>query len=126
AHTETIQDMARSLGLGQPTGIDLPGEFGGNIPDWRWRLKVDKEEVACRKKRHIPLSDNVYQSAALGCGIADLRPWSEGDNVNLAVGQGDVQATPLQMATAYSAIAMNGRVPRPHLGLEIDDSNGNL
>ena len=126
AHTETIQDMARSLGLGHATGIDLPGEQTGNIPDWKWRLKVKAREVHCRRKLHIPLSADVYFAAAHGCGISDMREWSEGDNVNLAVGQGDVQATPLQMAVAYSAIVENGRVPRPHLGLEIDDSNGNL
>jgi len=125
-HTEIIQDMARNLGLGRYTGIDVPGELKGNIPDWKWRQHVGQLEAACRKKRHIPLSDTIYQAVAGGCGISDMRPWSEGDNVNLAVGQGDVQATPLQMATAYSAIVMNGRVPRPHVGLEIDDSNGNL
>ena len=41
------------------------------------------------------------------------RPWSVGDNVNLAVGQGDLQATPLQMATAYSTVANGGKVPTP-------------
>jgi penicillin-binding protein 2 len=55
-----------------------------------------------------------------------MRPWSIGDNVNLSVGQGDVQASPLQMAVAYSAIAMEGRVPRPHLGLQIEDPQGRL
>jgi penicillin-binding protein 2 len=126
AHTETIQNEARNLGLGRLTGIDLPGEFAGNIPDWRWRLRQAAKEAHCRKKLHIPLSANVYYAAAHGCGISDMRLWSEGDNVNLAVGQGDVQATPLQMATAYSTIVESGRVPRPHLGLEIDDANGNL
>ena len=55
-----------------------------------------------------------------------MRAWSVGDNVNLAVGQGDVQASPLQMAVAYSAIAMDGRVPRPHLGLQVEDAPGRL
>ncbi|MCW2968002.1 MAG: hypothetical protein JWM71_1774 [Solirubrobacteraceae bacterium] len=126
AHTEIIQSMARKLGLGRPTGIDLPVDSYGNVPDWKWRLGRGRKEAACRRKLHIPLSDTVYQAAALGCGISDMRPWSEGDNVNLAVGQGDVQASPLQMAVAYSAIAMDGRVPRPHLGLEVDDSSGRL
>jgi penicillin-binding protein 2 len=58
--------------------------------------------------------------------LRDRRPWSEGDNVNLAVGQGDVQATPLQLAVAYSAIANGGTVVRPHLGLEVDSSDGTL
>ena len=56
-----------------------------------------------------------------GCGIADGtdRPWSVGDNENLAVGQGDVQVTPLQLAVAYSAIANGGTVVTPHIGLEV-------
>ena len=44
------------------------------------------------------------------------RPWSSGDSVNLAVGQGDLQADPLQMAVAYSAIANGGRVVTPTSG----------
>ena len=52
------------------------------------------------------------------------RPWSEGDNVNLAVGQGDLQTNPLQMAVAYAAIANGGDVVRPHVGMEVEDSSG--
>jgi len=63
-------------------------------------------------------------AAAKGCGASDLRPWTLGDNINTAVGQGDLQASPLQMATAYSAIANGGRVPRPHLGSAIEDDQG--
>ena len=47
-----------------------------------------------------------------------------GDNVNLSVGQGDLQADPLQMAVAYAAIANGGRVLRPRLGLRIEDAAG--
>jgi penicillin-binding protein 2 len=52
------------------------------------------------------------------------RPWSIGDNVNLAVGQGDLQADPLQMAVAYATIANGGTVVRPHVGLRIEDPQG--
>ena len=52
------------------------------------------------------------------------RPWSVGDNINLSVGQGDLQANPLQMAVAYAAIANGGRVLRPRLGLRIEDATG--
>ncbi|MBA2637366.1 MAG: hypothetical protein H0U79_03935 [Solirubrobacterales bacterium] len=55
-----------------------------------------------------------------------MRPWTVGDNVNLAVGQGDLQASPLQMAVAYAAVANGGRVPRPHIGLEVEDGRGRL
>jgi penicillin-binding protein 2 len=61
-----------------------------------------------------------------GCGLADgtNRPWSAGDNENLAVGQGDVQVTPLQLAVAYSAIANGGNVVTPHLGLDVQTADG--
>ena len=56
----------------------------------------------------------------------DRRPWSVGDNENLAVGQGDLEATPLQLAVAYSAIENGGTVVRPHVGLEIDAPDGSV
>ena len=54
------------------------------------------------------------------CGFLD-RPWSVGDNINLSVGQGDLQANPLQMAVAYAAIANGGKVVQPRLGQRIED-----
>ncbi len=85
------QKWASELGIGHPTGIDLPGEVAGLLPTPAWRNKLYKEHQTDR-------------------------PWTEGDNVNLAVGQGDLQADPLQMAVAYAAIANGGDVVRPHVG----------
>jgi len=96
-----IQTWARRLGLGQRTGIDLPGEAEGLIPTPEWR-----NELFRRK-----LTD---------------RPWSVGDNVNLSVGQGDLQATPLQLAVAYATVINGGRVVAPHLGLRVEDASGRL
>ena len=110
-----LQHWARLYGIGQKTGIDLGGETAGNLPSPRWRARVDREELRCEHKHHVP-----------SCGIADGRPWSVGDNVNLAVGQGDVQVTPLQLAVAYSAIANGGTVVRPHIGLEVDTPDGTV
>ena len=62
--------------------------------------------------------------------VSEVRPWSVGDNMHLAVGQGDLLTSPLQMAVAYSTLANAyrnggyGTVVRPHLGVEIDDSQG--
>ncbi|HEX6618764.1 MAG TPA: penicillin-binding transpeptidase domain-containing protein, partial [Solirubrobacteraceae bacterium] len=109
---QPLQKWARRMGLGHRTGIDTPGEFGGTVPDRAWRDRLNAEEASCRKKRHRP------------CGIADgtNRPWTEGDEVNLAVGQGDLQATPLQMAVAYSVLANGNHRVRPHLGAAVEDS----
>jgi len=63
--------------------------------------------------------------ALLTCGGIERR-WSIGDNVNLAVGQGDLQATPLQMAVAYATNANGGTVVRPHLGREVQDGQGRV
>jgi penicillin-binding protein 2 len=94
-----LQRWARRLGLGRPTGIDLPAEQAGRVPTPRWRNQLFKKK----------LTD---------------RPWSVGDNVNLSVGQGDVAVDPMQMAVAYAAIANGGRVLRPRLGMRIEDTAG--
>jgi len=125
-HDFAIQQWARKLGFDRPTGVDLPGEFGGLIPDPKWRDEIRKTELDCRKKKKISSQANVYAAAAAGCGISDMREYNLGDTVNLTVGQGDLQATPLQLAVAYGAIANGGKVVRPHLGLEIESDRGEL
>ncbi len=118
---ESIQRMARALGIGEPTGIDLPSEIKGVVPDRAWRAGVARAEVHCESVTH-----------KRSCGISDGRPWSVGDNMHLAVGQGDLITSPLQMSVAYSTLANAymhqgyGTVVRPHLGMEIDESKGGL
>jgi len=121
-HGAIIQAMAHKLGVGQPTGIDLPSELEGVVPDAAWRARQNAAEEACRRRTRKP-----------SCGIvSETRPWSVGDDMHLAVGQGDLLTNPLQMAVAYSTLAnayMNGgegKVVTPHLGMEIDESNGGL
>ncbi len=115
-----IQRWARRLGLGRPTGIDLPGEYAGLVPDRHWRDAGFARYQRCVKREKVP----AQTFAALQkCGGIE-RPWSTGDNVNLAVGQGDLQATPLQMATAYSTIVNGGKVVRPHLAQAVEDGLG--
>ena len=115
-----IQEWARKLSFGQPTGIDLPGEYGGLVPDAKWRNSEYEKYVKCAKKAKVPTGTT---EALYACGGIE-RGWSGGDNVNLAVGQGDLQATPLQLATAYAAIANGGKVVTPHLGQQIEDGAG--
>lgn len=115
-----IQRWARRLGMGHRTGIDLPGEYGGLIPDARWRNSEFEEYERCTKREKVPFQSTA---ALFKCGGIE-RPWSAGDNVNFAVGQGDLQATPLQLATAYSTIVNGGTVVRPHLGSAVEDGTG--
>jgi penicillin-binding protein 2 len=87
---ETLSKYARMLGLGKPTGIDLPGEVAGLIPD-----------PSLRKE-----------------------PWYLGDTANMAIGQGYVQVTPIQMAVMVSAIANGGKVYKPRIVSEIINQDG--
>jgi penicillin-binding protein 2 len=96
-----LQEWAHKLGIGRESGIDLPGEQPGLLPTPAWRNQLYREELT-------------------------ERPWSAGDNVNLAVGQGDLQADPLQMAVAYATIANGGTVPRPHVAMQVEDPAGRV
>jgi penicillin-binding protein 2 len=122
ARGPVIQEWARRLGIGRRTGIDIPGEFAGLVPDREWRDGGYAQYLKCTKKAKVSAGT---QAALYACGGID-RPWSTGDNVNLSVGQGDLQATPLQLATAYATIANGGRVVRPHLGQAVEDGDGQL
>jgi penicillin-binding protein 2 len=106
-----IQRWARRLGLGRETGIDLPAEGEGRVPTPKLRAQLNR---SCGKRYGLPK----------GVCAGDGRPWSVGDNINLSVGQGDLGATPLQMAVAYSAIANGGYVVRPHLAQRVEDVAG--
>lgn len=91
---ERMEKYSRAFGLGARTGIDLPGEVAGNMPHTGW-----KEE-------------NVGEE------------WFAGDNANMAIGQGFLAVSPVQMAVATAAVANGGRVFKPYLLERIRDSSG--
>jgi penicillin-binding protein 2 len=95
-----LADWAGRLGMGRLTGIDIPGEAAGRVPTPAWRRAYFESEI-----------DKL---------------WTPGNSVNLAIGQGDLEATPLQLAVTYAAIANGGMVVHPHLGLKIVDGQGKL
>ena len=139
-----LDQTAKQFGIGRSTDVDLPAEATGTLPSPTWRASRNRLEAECdnatgpfkwtapdgkqtsshhhagwvRSKKHAPG----------GCGIADgtNRPWSIGDNESLAVGQGDVQVTPLQLAVAYSALANGGTIVRPHFGADVQDQDGTV
>ncbi len=97
---EAMQAKLREWGLGKKTEIDLPGEAEGRVPDAEWKW-------------------NYYTQA----DDAD-RQWKGGDFANLAIGQGDLLVTPIQMACAYMGIANDGKVWRPHVLRSVQSSTG--
>jgi penicillin-binding protein 2 len=111
-----IQEWARALGLGEPTGLDVGAEATGNVP-----TPAERNEAF---EKNTDPSGPSGEAVDISKGELTDRPWSIGDNVQLAVGQGDLQANPLQMAVAYAAIANGGEVVRPHVGLRVDDPQG--
>jgi penicillin-binding protein 2 len=91
-----LADWTRRFGLGARTGIDLPGESAGNVPDPAWKEKTFGEV------------------------------WTLGDTYHMGIGQGFVTATPLQMAITTAAIANGGEVLIPHVVKEIRDGDGRV
>ncbi len=140
----TLGEWAHQFGIGRSTDIDLPGASSGTLPTPAWRLERNRLEAECDHAtgayRYSNASGTAISSKrkpgfhrspthpAGGCGIADgtNRPWSIGDNESLAVGQGDVQASPLQLAIVYSALENGGTIVRPHLGLSVQDNAGTV
>lgn len=87
----TIVDFTKRFGLGEVTGIDLPGEVAGLVPTPKWKEKV-------------------YHANWLG-----------GDTMNLSIGQGYLSVTPIQIANMVAMIVNDGVVYKPHLLKEIRD-----
>lgn len=104
-----LQEWARKFGFGEPTGIDVGNEAGGTVPDPTFIRTLQDAERACRRERRVP---NCHKAL-----LDDT--WTVGDNVSLAIGQGDFLATPLQLAVAYGAIQNGGEIVRPHVGMEV-------
>src|SRR5580692_675627 len=120
---EVIQRKAKELGVGEPTGIDLPSEFSGVVPDPKWLAEQNALEAKCMRAHH---GHPCYIVAEPGA------PWTVGYNMDLAVGQGELLTDPLQMAVADSTLATayrnggNGTVVTPHIGKQIDEPTGSL
>ncbi|MEK6206306.1 MAG: penicillin-binding protein 2 [Chloroflexota bacterium] len=91
---EAIAKYGRMLGFGSPTGIDLPNEVGGIMPDPEWKQATFDE------------------------------PWTIGNTYQEAIGQGFVAVTPLQLLNAYAAVANGGTLWQPHLLRQVTDAAG--
>ena len=96
---EKLQKFARRYGFGAKSGIDLPGEVSGRIPDAAWKAKYNED-------------------------YPEFQKWLPGDTVNLAIGQGDLLVTPLQLLDSYAGIANGGKVMKPHVMKQVLDAQG--
>jgi penicillin-binding protein 2 len=125
-----LQKWARALGIGQTTGVDLPGESSGTLPTPGYLKLRYKEEIECERAIGPYKGKRKHPASAGGCGIANPvkadNAWTFGDNVNTAVGQGYDQVTPLQLAVVYAALANDGTIVTPHLGQDIQSSDGTV
>ena len=93
---DAIAKYGRMLGFGAPTGIDIPNEASGIMPDPQWKQRTFDE------------------------------PWSIGNTYHEAIGQGYVAVTPLQLLNAYASVANGGTLWRPHLFKEARDVSGTV
>ncbi|ACO34523.1 MULTISPECIES: penicillin-binding protein 2 [Acidobacterium] len=82
---DTIAHWAHKFGIGQKTGVDLPGEAAGTMPSTAWKMKTFHQ------------------------------PWYPGETISVGIGQGAIQVTPIQMARALGGIASGGVLKRPHV-----------
>ena len=123
---EVWQQVARDFGFDEPLGIEIPGERGGTVPGRQWKRDYWErtKDTTCAKAESSP--PNTYQRRLYTELCNEGYVWRGGDAVNMSIGQGDVQATPLQVASAYAAVANGGTVWRPHLGREIRSADGEL
>ncbi len=93
---ERLNEYAHSFGLGQPTGIDLPGEESGLVPTKKWKR------------------------------LNYAEGWATGDTYNVAIGQGFILVTPLQLLNATAAVANGGTLYRPQIVYQVTDADGQV
>jgi penicillin-binding protein 2 len=99
------QEWARSFGFGTESGIDLPFEKPGLIPDRQWFREEQRTDTG---------------------RVRSTGPWVGGDLMNAVVGQGAVLVTPLQLANGFSAMLNGGTLWKPRVVSEIVDQEGNV
>ena len=104
---QPMQTWASKFGFGQPTKVEGVTHASGLLPTIGWKhAHYTRKSDAC-------------------CWQVD-RLWKPGDSIQLAIGQGDLTVTPLQMARFYSAIANGGKLVQPHMLLHVENPNKTL
>jgi penicillin-binding protein 2 len=102
---QPLQRWAKTFGFGRPTGIDVGPETSGLLPTIKWKQKTFTKET----------DPENWQID---------RIWKSGDSIQLAIGQKDMLASPLQMARFYALLANGGKLVTPHLVSAIEQGGG--
>ena len=120
-----LYKAAHQFGLGQKTGIDLPAEVAGRVPDraWHQRYYDAMKDTWCKEARS---GKDDYATAVAKEDCADFATLRAGDEVNYAIGQGDTLVTPIQMARIYSALANGGTLYQPQLAKAVVSPTGQV
>ncbi|MFP4149278.1 MAG: penicillin-binding protein 2 [Nitriliruptoraceae bacterium] len=126
APDEVLIRVAERFGFGVPSGIDLPGEEPGRVPgrEWRQEYWLDRRDGYCQQAEQAAPGSYTRELYTDLCRFGGA--WRGGDAINSSIGQGDVEATPLQVAVSYQAVANDGVLLRPHLGARIVGPDGEV
>lgn len=133
--SDPMVKMARRFGFGAETGIDLPSESFGRIPDRGWKKnfwEITKKANCKGAKEGYPEvaktdpARAAYLKAVAAENCVEGYVWRPGDAANFSVGQGDVLVTPLQLVRAYAAVANGGKLFTPRLGVAVVRPDGTL
>ncbi len=120
---------AKDFGVGLLTGIDLPSELKGRLPDRQWKQNwyEQNKDFYCNYKDRAKKQDlTAYLIEIARENCIDGNKVRAGDAVNFSIGQGDTLVTPLRLAQIYAAIANNGTYYKPQVARAIVDVDGKL
>jgi penicillin-binding protein 2 len=118
-----LYKMARAFGLGERTGVDLPSERRGRVPDRAW-LKEFTEATREFNCKAAKTGKTAYQRAVAAENCASTGQLRGGDTANFAIGQGDALVSPLQLATVYAAVANGGTIVTPSVARALLSADG--
>jgi penicillin-binding protein 2 len=113
---------AHQFGLGKETGVDLPNEVTGRVPDRQWKQRYweANKDAWCKSGK----KDGSYVEKIAYENCLEGNKMREGDEINYSIGQGDTLLTPVQEAVIYGAIANGGTMWNPTIGKAIVSPDG--